>query len=129
MELIRIFMGILLLICLILCIDFKKVNNAIEERHTDYEKLESISLLGLRVENFKGRVRVSEVLEYTPAQASGIEAGDKILEVEGHKIKNVKNYIDCIENCHDKEKIKLIVHRVDSSSTFPVEVAQVGSFR
>lgn len=126
MELIRIFMGILLIICLILCIDFKKVNNAIEEHNIDYEKIESISLLGLRVEDFKGRVRVSEVLEHTPAMKSGIEAGDKIIEIDGRKIKNVKNYIDCIENAHDKQMIKLVIHRVDSRSTFPVEVMPLG---
>lgn len=126
MELIRLFMGILLLICLILCINFEKLHTIIEKHHPDTRYEEQPALLGLRVQNFKGRVRVYHVLDYTPAMAAGIETGDRILEIDGHKINSVKSFIENIENAHDKDKIKLLVYRVDSCSTFPVEVDTSG---
>lgn len=128
MELIRVFMGILLIICLILCINFEKLNTIIEE-HNPGIKYDEPALLGLYVQNFKGRVRVSDILEYTPAMEAGIEIGDRIIEINGIKIKNVQSFIENIENNHDKEKIKLLVYRVDSCSLFPVEVINLGVCR
>ena len=125
MENIKKFMGILLIICLSLCIDYKKIDGLIKEYHHS----DSLSLLGLEVENFKGRVRVRDVIDYTPAKYSGIEPGDKIIEINGEKIKNVQDFINSIENAHDKEKIKLLVYRVDSNSLFPVEVSAYGEFQ
>lgn len=125
MENIKKFMGILLVICLSLCIDYKKADEYIRQ----YQHADSLSLLGLKVEDFKGKVRVREVLDYTPAQYSGIEPGDKIIEINGEKIKNTQNFIETIENAHDKEKIRLLVYRVDSKSIFPVELSAYGEFQ
>lgn len=125
MENIKKFMGILLIICLSLCIDYKKIDGLIKE----YQHSDSLSLLGLKVENFKGKVRVREVLDYTPAKYSGIEPGDKIIEINGQKIKNVQNFIESIENAHDRERIQLMVYRVDSKSLFPVEVSVYGEIQ
>ncbi len=125
MENIKKFMGILLIICLSLCIDYRKIDGLIKE----YQHSDSLSLLGLKVENFKGKVRVREVLDYTPAKYSGIEPGDKIIEINGQKIKNVQNFIESIENAHDRERIQLMVYRVDSKSLFPVEVSAYGEIQ
>ena len=90
MEMIRLFMGILLLICLILNVDFKKLHNIYEEQKILNETIEASSPLGIYVKDFKGRVKIVEVLDYTPAYNAGLEPGDRILKVNGCSIKNVK---------------------------------------
>ncbi len=122
MDLIRLFMGILLIICLILCINFKKLDETIRDHYSYDGNHETVTLFGLYLQDFKGKVRVADVLDYTPARQAGIEIGDRILEVDGHKIRYVKEFYELMENLHDKQKIKMLLYRVDSCSVFPVEV-------
>lgn len=122
MELIRLFMGILLVICLLLTINFKKLHDYVEEKKILNETIEASSPLGLYVEDFKGRVKIVDVLDYTPARNAGLEPGDRILKVNGCKIKNVKAFFDCMEQADTDEPVKLVVYRVDSCSTFPVDI-------
>lgn len=123
MELIKVFMGILLVICLLLNVNFKKVHDYLEEQRILNETIEASSPLGLYVEDFKGRVKIIDVLDYTPASNAGLEPGDRILKVNGCKIKNVKDFFECMEEANPDEHVKLVVHRVDSCSTFPVDIA------
>ena len=85
-------MGILLVICLLLNVNFKKVHDYLEEQRILNETIEASSPLGLYVEDFKGRVKIIDVLDYTPASNAGLEPGDRILKVNGCKIKNVKDF-------------------------------------
>ena len=120
MELIRIFTSILLALCFITCTNFEKINKYVKDSTiNEYSKN---SVYGLVLHDFKGKVRVGKVLEYSPAQIAGIEQGDKILEVEGEKIKDVKNFLEYIENFQAKDTVKLTIYRVDSCSKFPVEI-------
>ena len=122
MDAIRIFMGILLVICLILSIDLKKVHDYVEEQRILNEPIEASSPLGLYVEDFKGRVKIIDVLDYTPAKNAGLEPGDRIIKVNGCKINNVKSFFECMEDAKAEEPVKLVVYRVDSCSTFPVDI-------
>ncbi len=122
MEMIRLFMGILLLICLILNVDFKKLHNIYEEQKILNETIEASSPLGIYVKDFKGRVKIVEVLDYTPAYNAGLEPGDRILKVNGCSIKSVKNFFECIEDADLEKPVNLVVYRVDSCSTFPVDI-------
>lgn len=121
MELIKIFTGILLFICLFSCISTKNINNFVKE--TENELItQRKSIFGLTIQDFKGRVRVEDVSDYSPARYAGIEEGDKILEVEGVKVTDTKSFIEQIEELNNKESIKLTIYRVDSCSKFPVEI-------
>lgn len=122
MDLIKLFMGILLIICLILCTDYKTLSNTIEEHYPELQHPKTSCILGLKVREFKGKIRVDEVFEYTPAAKSGIETGDKIIEIEGEKITNLENYNKILSELHDKTKINMKIYRTHSRSFFPVEV-------
>lgn len=126
MELIKLFTGILLIICLILNINFKKLQNFWDERKILNEQVEVSSPLGLYVKDFKGRVKIIDVLNYTPAMNAGLEPGDRILKVNGKKVKNVKSFFETMEDIDIKEPVEILVYRVDSCSTFPVEIRPYG---
>ena len=110
-----------MLICLIFSINLNNINNAIEEI-IPIENHKQTMYFGLYLQDFKGRVRVADVLDYTPAKYAGVEVGDRILEVNGIKIRNVNSFYEHIQNLHNKNNIKLLLYRVDSCSTFPVEI-------
>lgn len=126
MELIKLFTGILLIICLILNINFKKLQNFWDEQKILNEQVEVSSPLGLYVKDFKGRVKIIDVLSYTPAMNAGLEPGDRILKVNGKKVKNVKSFFETMEDIDIKEPVEILVYRVDSCSTFPVEIRPFG---
>lgn len=122
MNIIKIFLGILLLICLILNIDFDNIHNFLIEKNLINYKQEENTLLGLSVVDFKGKVKVTQVFDYTPAKDAGIEEGDRILAINGKKIINVKKLKEEIQEIQERKNIKLLLYRVDSCSTFPVEI-------
>ena len=121
MELIKVFTGMLLIICLFSCANVDKLK-PIATAKEQLTNIQNRQILGLIVQDFKGRVRVKEVLDYSPARYAGIEEGDKIIEVEGVKIEDTKTFFENIENNQNKENIKLTIYRVDSCSKFPVEI-------
>ncbi len=122
MDIIKTFLGILLLICLILNIDFDNIHNFLIEKNLINYKQEENTLLGLSVVDFKGKVKVTQVFDYTPAKDAGIEEGDRILAINGKKIINVKKLKEEIQEIQERKNIKLLLYRVDSCSTFPVEI-------
>ena len=126
MELIRLFMGILLSICLIFYITSSRKLNSMIQLIEPYNTLHTIKPLGLYVKDFKGKVRIEDVLDYTPAKYAGLEIGDKILEINGTKIKDVKTFYKILENPHDNAIIKLVVYRPHCNSKFALEVNSTG---
>lgn len=122
MQYIRLFIGILLVICLILNIDFKSLHNFAEERIAIRQRIEASSPLGLYVRDYKGKVKIVDVLNYTPAMNAGLEPGDRILKVNGIKVNNVEAFFETMESVNLDKPIKFLVYRVDSCSTFPVEI-------
>lgn len=122
METIRIFLGILLIICLLLSVDYRIINDYFKEQKSSEEYTHAEKVLGLEVKDYKGRVKIIDVFEYTPARKAGLEVGDRILEVNGKKVINSQNFVDKITNICDEKPIRLVVHRIDSRSTFPVEI-------
>lgn len=115
-------MGLLLVICLALSINYKKINEFFTQRKLTKSDYEMTGALGVYVRDFKGRVRITEVLDYTPARNAGLEPGDRILKVNGKRVSNVREFLNGIEDSDLENPISLVVHRVDSCSTFPVEV-------
>ena len=122
MELIRIFTGILLVICLISFSNTQNENKSLKAQERYTQQTMHKTPLGLSVIDFKGKVRVEDVQNYSPASNAGIEIGDKILEIEKNKINTTENFFEAIENLYDKETINMTIYRVDSQSKFPVIV-------
>ena len=86
------------------------------------QQIEASSPLGLLVKDYKGRVKIIDVLNYTPAMNAGLEPGDRILKVNGNNVKNVASFFEIMESVNLDKPIKFLVYRVDSCSTFPVEI-------
>lgn len=127
MELIKIFIGILLVICLSFSADFKTlVGYCHSVPCFNHCSVEQSAPLGLLVNDFKGRVRITDVLEYTPAKNAGLEPGDRILKINGCKVCDVKSFFEKIQEVSWNEPVNLTVYRVDSCSTFPVDVIPFG---
>lgn len=128
MELTKIFMGILVIMCLISSVDTNRINDYLNKYNIyPYHKIEVSSPLGLLVKDFKGKVKITDVLEYTPARLAGLEPGDRILKVNGCKVCNVKTFFEKLEEVNFEEPVNLVIHRVDSCSTFPVDVIPFGA--
>lgn len=122
MQYIRLFTGILLVVCLILNINFSEVKNFLDERMSIRHEIEASSPLGLFVEDYKGKVKIVDVLDYTPAMNAGLEPGDRILKVNGRKVEDVSAFFETMESVNLDKPINFLVYRVDSCSTFPVEI-------
>lgn len=127
MELIKTFMGILLLICLAFSINIKNTKDYLVNHKIFKNGIEVSSPLGVLVSDFKGRVKITDVLDYTPAHNSGLEPGDRILKVNGCKVCSVKEFLTKLEDVDFSQPVQFVVYRVDSCSTFPVDVIPFGA--
>lgn len=126
MELIKLYAGMLLLICLVLNVNFKQLQSYLDEQKIIKDSVDVSSPLGLYVKDFKGRVKIIDVLNYTPAMNAGLEPGDRILKVNGVQINNVKSFFEIMEEIDIKDSVELLVYRVDSCSVFPVKIRPFG---
>jgi len=126
MELIKTFMGILLLICLSFSINLKKTKDYLVNYGILKKRVDISSPLGVLVSDFKGKVKITDVLDYTPAYNAGLEPGDRILKVNGCKVCSVKEFLSKLEDIDFSQPVQFVVYRVDSCSTFPVDVVPFG---
>lgn len=122
MELIRVFLGILLLVCLFLSVNFGSLQSYFKEKDMTLDSIKTEKVLGIDVRDFKGKVKIIDVLEYTPARYAGLEIGDRILKINGQKVESASSFIDEVELLHDASPINLTIYRVDSNSVFSVDV-------
>ena len=127
MELIKTFMGILLLICLSFSLNIKATKDYLLSHSVLKNSVDVSSPLGVLVSDFKGRVKITNVLDYTPAYNAGLEPGDRILKVNGCKVCNVKEFLTQLEDVDFSQPVQFTVYRVDSCSTFPVDVVPFGA--
>ena len=125
MEHIRFFMGILLAICLIFYLNTQKASSVINELEVINNK-DNICPLGLVVKDFKGKVRVEDVLEYTPAKNAGIEVGDKIIKINDTQIANTKDFFEILESPHENPIFEIVIYRPHCNSKFPLKVYSTG---
>lgn len=120
-------MGILFLICLVFTVNTKTLIGYFDSHYLFTSNMDESSPLGLVVSDYKGKVRINDVLDYTPAQNSGIEPGDRILKVNGCKVCDVKAFREQLDEIAYGEPVDLVVYRVDSCSTFPVQIYPFGT--
>lgn len=127
MELIKTFMGILLLICLSFSLNIKATKDYLVSHSVLKNSVDVSSPLGVLVSDFKGRVKITNVLDYTPAYNAGLEPGDRILKVNGCKVCNVNEFLTKLEDVDFSQPVQFTIYRVDSCSTFPVDVVPFGA--
>lgn len=122
MELIKIFAGMLFIMCLFLNTNLTYLQDLVNNKIFVNSNVDVSSPLGVTVEDFRGRVKVVDVLSFTPAMNSGLEPGDRILKVNNVKINSVKNFFEIMEITDLTKPVTMLVYRVDSCSTFPVVI-------
>lgn len=69
-------------------------------------------------------VLVGAVIPGEPADKAGIQKGDVILEVEGHKIKDTKDLLNTVARLQPGRKVKVVVWRDGREKVFVVELGE-----
>jgi S1-C subfamily serine protease len=69
-----------------------------------------------------GGMRMLEIIENSPAQRSGLEVGDVILEINGKVINTEKDYSDAVDASGKKMQVKLINTRDGKTITPTIEL-------
>jgi S1-C subfamily serine protease len=69
-----------------------------------------------------GGMRMLEIIENSPAQRSGLEVGDVILEINGKVINSEKEYSDAVDASGKKMQVKLINTRDGKTITPTIEL-------
>ena len=64
---------------------------------------------------------ISKVGKDTPAEKSGLKRGDKILAVQGVRIKNWKEFSGKIKNYKEPQPLRISILRSGETKTFPVQ--------
>lgn len=67
---------------------------------------------------------VGRVIEGEPADKAGIQKGDVILEVEGHKIKDTKDLLNTVAKLQPGQKVRVVVWRDGKERVFTVELGE-----
>jgi hypothetical protein len=89
-----------------------------------------VSLYGLSdqlAEHFgtdHGGALINEVMEDSPAEKAGLEAGDVIVEMDGDKVGDVDDVREAIQDKEDGETVAVTVLRDGRESTIDVEVEE-----
>jgi serine protease Do len=80
--------------------------------------------VGMRIEGVAGGVRVSDVLPESPAEKAGIQAGDRLVAVNGQAVKDVDDVVDLISHSAIGSPLQIGVDRGGRNLTLSVAVAQ-----
>lgn len=71
-----------------------------------------------------GGALINEVMEDSPAEKAGLEAGDVIVKMDGDKVKDVDDVREAIQDKDEGETVAVTVLRDGKESTFDVEVEE-----
>ena len=73
--------------------------------------------MGVRVTEEEGNLVVSKIVEDGAAAEAGIQAGDKLLEVNGKKVQTLDNLADALQGLFAGDKVKLLIEREEETKT------------
>lgn len=73
--------------------------------------------LGVMIENAEGGVRVTEVVEGSPAAAAGLKAGDVIMAVDQSETANMESLVSAVSNHKPGETVQVHYLRDGASAT------------
>lgn len=122
MDNIRLYIGVLLFLCLFSFVDFKKVGEFLTEQKILKTYKHSEKMLGFGVTQYDTNVYIVDVLDLTPAKKAGIQEWDRIIEVEGLKITDVNQFKNIIDTFHKNKSLNLLVYRKSEGSDVMVKI-------
>lgn len=122
MDSIRLYVGVLLFLCLFSFIDFSQVDKFITERKILETYKNSEKMLGFGVLQYENGVYIVDVLDMTPAKKAGIKEMDKIIAVEGKKIQDVNQFKKIIDDFQKNKSLNLVVYSPDEHQNKNVDI-------
>lgn len=122
MDNIRLYIGILIFLCLFSFADFNQIGKFLAERKIIQIYKNSEKMLGFGLKEYPSGLYIADVLEMTPAQKAGVEEGDKILEVEGKRIASIGEFKALMEHFHKNKSLNLVVYRKISGKDVNVNI-------
>ena len=111
----RIILVLLCFFALIAYVDTKSLKQHFDEVKLSHEYKNAEKIIGIGLKDKDGKLKVKEILSHTPAENSGIEIGDVLLDVDGKHIDSaemLKNYLQYVKK---DEKIALKIQKHDNT--------------
>lgn len=111
----RLIFGLLLIFILVAYIDTKSLKEYFDNTKILREYNKASKLIGIGIKDNDGNVTVQDVILNTPAQRSGVEVGDIVIDVDGKRAesaKMIKNYLNYVKK---NKKIALTIQKPDNS--------------
>lgn len=84
--------------------------------------------IGVLIKDEGGNVMIKKVLKGSPAERADIKPGDIILEIEGEKIRNVKDLIEKTRFFSPGEKIEIKLKRKNKIEVKKIKLERIPSF-
>lgn len=92
------------------------------------EQTEGRAWLGAMIRrNLEGGVEVARVYLGSPAEQAGLEAGDRIVAVNGKDVSSPQDVVELLQGTHPGEKVKLRIARGDEQQTVQVEMGSLAN--
>ncbi len=111
----RLVIVLVLLFILVAYIDTKSLKEYFSDTKILREYSNSSKLIGIGVKDTEGEVIVKDVIMNTPAEKSGVEVGDVVIDVDGKRAESAKMLKDYLNYVKKNKKIALTIQKPDNS--------------
>ncbi len=111
----RLIFGLLLIFILVAYIDTKSLKEYFDDTKILREYNKASKLIGIGIKDNDGNVTVQDVILNTPAQHSGVEVGDIVIDVDGKRAESAKMIKDYLNYVKKNKKIALTIQKPDNS--------------
>lgn len=111
----RLVFGLLLVFILVAYIDTKSLKEYFEDAKILREYSNSSKLIGIGLKDSNGYVTVKDVVMNTPADKSGVEIGDVVIDIDGNRAQSAKMIKDYLNYVKKNKKIALTIQKPDNS--------------
>lgn len=111
----RLVIGLLLIFVLIAYIDTKSLKETLDDSKLLREYKNTTKLIGIGIHEAENGVEVKDVVNNTPAQKSGVEIGDIVVDIDGQKVKSAEGLRDYLKDVKKNKKIALTIQKPDNT--------------
>jgi C-terminal processing protease CtpA/Prc len=111
----RFVLALIAIFIFIAYVDTKNLKQYFADNKILKEYHNSSKLIGIGVVENDGKIRVNDVILDTPADRSGVEVGDVVINIDGEKavsIDMIKNYLSYVKK---NQRIALTIQKPDKS--------------
>jgi S1-C subfamily serine protease len=85
--------------------------------------LQARPLLGVQLTEDDGSVLIEDVLEGTPADEAGLQAGDRLVSINEEEIATLVQAVELVQSMQPGDEITVLVERDDEELTFEIILA------